>query len=129
MMYPMVPDSGRPSPNSTMVSQWQELLLSSPFIRWLLENQEMLNGEGVLNRWFTILGAIREGPNPNFGMAPVMMPGQPGVSMEQADPDQFRDLVESVQRIPANRRRLSPSMLSPGTQTVFPAVMMPGRPF
>jgi anti-sigma factor ChrR (cupin superfamily) len=97
----------------------QEQIFSSPFIRWLLENQEMLKQAGMSNRVAELLQAMME----QAAMTPpsVMLSGAPGMSMEQADPAAFRDLLAQVKTSMMNRRRLSTAMLP------FPT--MPGAPF
>lgn len=118
----------------------QSRLLSSPFIRWLLENQRMLGTEGVLSQALPILREALVTTPGGAALPPMSQAlfGSPGVSFEQASPQQFRDLVNRYQSIVAGSRRLLPTMLPPGIrEQVFPesqrlippGATMPGRPF
>jgi hypothetical protein len=135
----MTPTDGSAPYLGTMTPDMPGRMISSPFIRWLLQNQEMLGTEGVWNRLAMLLQQVMEqGPRVSMAPAPMMASEFPGVSMEQAGAESFRDLVEQVQRVLSNRRRIDPSMLPPSIRDrvwppemrmIPPSSLMPGRPF
>ncbi|MCX2726004.1 hypothetical protein OO015_00585 [Thermomicrobium sp. 4228-Ro] len=147
-LVPVGPTSGANPYLINMTPGLQNQLLSSPFIRWLLENQRMLNAEGTFNRFATILqGMLEQGaqaglatPSPTGtpALATTTMAGAPGISMEQASADYFRNLTKQLQTMLANARRLQPYMLPPEirdrvwppeTRMIPPSPMVPGKPY
>lgn len=115
----------------------QQRLLSSPFIRWLLEQERVLDLSGLLGVAEQRLAALRSGQVPR-GSAPIQPGMTPGVSFEEAPPQLFGDLMSQLQALLANRTRLQPFMVPPSIRDrVFPPSQrlippgpsMPGRPF
>lgn len=118
----------------------QERFLSSPFIRWLLEQEQMLNLSGLLEQAGQMLEQMRAGQAPAEPLPPFTQAlfGSPGVSFETASPETFRDLVGQVQAMLQNRTRLLPHMVPasirdrvfpPSQRLIPPAPRGPGQPY
>jgi hypothetical protein len=126
---PMTPMQGRIPEFRFMVPGLAERVLSSPFIRWLLENQEIVNDAGVagllalLQAMPLVRPAGLVGPAGSGMVDPallIMALAGPGLSSEQASAQDFRDLP-AMRRIALTRAGQSPSWLAPRPDT------MPGR--
>jgi len=119
-MMPMRPTNG----------MMPERLLSSPFIRWLLQNQEMMNSAGALDLLALLQALQQSSPAGMMGPASMMVPGAPGMSPEQAGIQEFRDLPMMLQMALAQAGRMPPAMAPaqmPSRQ--MPPMTMPGRRF
>jgi hypothetical protein len=104
-----------------------ERLLSSPFIRWLLQNQEMMNSAGSLDL-LSLLQALQQGtPAGMMGSAPMMAAGAPGMSPEQASIQEFRDLPMMLQ-MAMTRAGQMPAGTMP-SRLMLPPAMVQGRRF
>jgi hypothetical protein len=118
----------------------QNSLLSSPFIRWLLERERVLDLSGLLDAAEQRLAALRagQGPRPELPQSgPSALVG-PGMSFEAAPPVMFSDLMGRLQSLLANRTQPQPHMVPPSIRDrVFPPSQrlippgptLPGRPF
>jgi len=114
-MMPMRPNNGM-------------MLLSSPFIRWLLQNQEMMNSAGALDLLALLQALQQPMPAGTMGPAPMMLPGAPGMSPEQAGVQEFRDLPMMLQMALAQVGRMAPAM-GPAQMPSRQMPPMPGRRF
>lgn len=118
----------------------QERFLSSPFIRWLLEQEQTMNLPGLLEQARQKLEDMRTWQVPEQPLPPLTqgMQGQPGVSNETAPPQLFRDLLGQLQAILQSQMSLQPYMLPvgirdrvfpPSQRLIPPAPRGPGQPY
>lgn len=118
----------------------QERFLSSPFIRWLLEQEQTLNLSGLLEQAGQILEQMRAGQTPQEPLPQLLqaLRGTPGASLETAPPQLFSDLAGQFQQMMQGRLRFLPYMVPPGIRDrVFPpsqrlippAPWSPGHPY